>query len=61
MDNTDHSSSVLQIAVDAVETWGIAMTINGHCQPWYFPAIEFEGVPIAEESHLKLLVVTIDF
>ena len=61
MDNTDYSSLVLQNAVDVVETWGIAMTINGHCQPWYFPAIEFAGVPVAEESHLKLLGVTIDF
>ena len=36
------------------------MTIDLHRQPWHFPPLEFAGVPITEESYLKLLVVTFD-
>ena len=36
------------------------MTIDPHRQPWHFPPLEFAGVPITEESHLKRLGVTFD-
>ena len=72
MENIDHSSAVFQNPVDIFEAWGTswriafepsqsqAMTIDRHRQPWHFQPLEFAGVPITEESHLKLLVVTFD-
>ena len=72
MENIDHSSAVFQNAVDSLEAsgtrWRIAfepsksqaMTIDLHLQPWHFPPLEFAGVPITEESHMKLLEVTFD-
>ena len=72
MENIDHSSAAFQNGVYSLEARGTswtsifepiksqAITIDLHRQPWHFPPLEFAGVPITEESYLKLLVVTFD-
>eukprot|EP00117_Sycon_ciliatum_P008800 scpid69633/ scgid2070/ RNA-directed DNA polymerase from mobile element jockey; Reverse transcriptase len=72
MDTIDHSSTVLQNALDALVNWGTswriafepaksqAMTIDHHRPAWDLPAVQFAGVPLNGESNLKLLGVTLD-
>ena len=72
MENNDQSSAVFQNAVDILEAWETswriafepsksqAMTIDPHRPPWHVLPQEFAGVPITEETHLKLLGVTFD-
>ena len=71
MNTIDHSSTVLQNALDALVNWGTswriafepvksqAMTID-HQPAWDLPAVQIAGVPLNGESNLKLLGVTLD-
>ena len=72
LDTIDHSSTVLQNALDAFVNWGTSwriafeqanspsMTIDHHRPAWDLPAVQFAGVPLNGESNLKLLGVTLD-
>ena len=66
------SRSLLQAAVDAVFAWGAAwkirfepsksqaLIIDHHRPAWAVPPICFGGIPVDEESEIKLLGVTFD-
>ena len=66
------SRSLLQAAVDAVFAWGAAwkirfqpsksqaLIIDHHRPAWTVPPICFGGIPVDEESEIKLLGVTFD-
>ena len=70
--NTQHTTAVLQAAVNTIEKWGArwkvtfepsksqTLTVTHRRQPWPMPSLTFGGETVPEDSQLKLLGVVFD-